>query len=382
MSLDALYPTLADLKRRARTRVPRYLWDYLDGATGDEGARTRNGAALDAVALWPKTLMAGEPVPDLTTEICGQRFDGPFGVAPVGMSGAVWPRAEVILARMAARHGLPYCLSTVAAAAPEEVGPETGGRGWFQLYAPSTPEIRRDVLARAWDAGFTALVFTVDVPVLSRRPRELKHRLENPMRITPRVLWQSAIRPVWAAGMIGRRPPEPVLFDRYKAGLTRGAKDKHVGLSLRAVPDWRYLEETRREWDGPMIIKGVLDPGPIRRFRDLGADAFWVSNHGGRQFQAAPTAVEALPLIRAEVGPEMPLIADGGVRSGTDILRLIALGADMVMLGRGYHWGLAAAGKDGADQVTHILREEMRTDMAQLGINRPAEARACLNPTG
>jgi L-lactate dehydrogenase (cytochrome) len=378
MSLDALYPTLTDLKRKAKRRVPRYLWDYLDGSTGGETARWRSEDHLDAITLRVADPLAGEPQPDLTTTLLGQSFSAPIGVAPVGMSGAVWPGAEVSLARMATRHRLPYCLSTVAAATPEQVGPKTDGNGWFQLYAPSTPELRRDVLARARDAGFTALIFTVDVPILSRRPRELKQRLQNPMKITPRILWQSAMRPAWAWGMLGRPAPQPVLFDKYKDSVARSTKDKHVGLSVRCSPDWTYFEDLRKDWDGPLIVKGVLDPAPIQRFRDMGADAFWVSNHGGRQFEASRTAVEALPAIRDAVGPDMPLIADGGVRSGTDVLRLMALGADLVMLGRGYHWGLAAAGDAGADQVTHILTEEIMTDMAQLGINRPVDVRGCL----
>jgi len=381
MSLDALYPTLTDLKRKAKTRVPRYLWDYLDGSTGGESARWRSEEHLDALSLRVREPLNGEPAPDLGTTLFGQSFAAPIGVAPVGMSGAVWPGAEVSLAKMATAHGLPYCLSTVAAATPEEVGPNTNGNGWFQLYAPSTPEMRRDVLARAKEAGFTALIFTVDVPILSRRPRELKHRLGNPMRLTPRILLQSAMRPAWAMGMIGRRTPQPVLFDKYKAQATMGPKDKHVGLALRCSPDWAYFEALRKEWDGPLIVKGVLDPAPVQKFVDLGADAIWVSNHGGRQFEAALTAVETLAAVRGVVGPDMPLIADGGVRSGTDVLRLLALGADLVMLGRGYHWGLAAAGEAGAAQVTHVLTEEMKTDMAQLGINRPTEVRACLPPS-
>ncbi len=382
MSLDPLYPTLTDLKHKAQTRVPRYLWDYLDGSTGGETARWRNEERLDAVQLWTKEPLAGEPQPDLSVDILGHRFDAPIGVAPVGMSGAVWPGAEHSLAQMATRHRLPYCLSTVAAATPEEIGPHIDGNGWFQLYAPSTPELRRDVLARAKDSGFTALVFTVDVPILSRRPREMKQRLANPMRLTPRIIWQSAMRPAWALGMVGRRTPQPVLFDKYKDSFTQGAKDKHVGLTLRCTPDWTYFEELRREWDGPLIVKGVLNPDPVQKFRDLGADGFWVSNHGGRQFEAAATAVEALPLIREVLGDDVPVIADGGVRSGTDVLRLMALGADMVMLGRGYHWGLAAAGDAGAAQVTHVLTEEIKIDMAQLGINRPVDARGCRAPAG
>jgi L-lactate dehydrogenase (cytochrome) len=377
MDLDDRFPALSDLRDRARRRIPHYLWEYLDNATGDEGARLRAEAALNAVTLMPSVLH-GDIEPVLATPFLGRELSAPIGIAPVGMSGAVWPDAERLLSRVAARARIPYCLSTVAAVPPEEIAGDFGDMGWFQLYAPTDPVLRRDVLARAKAAGFHTLILTVDVPVLSRREREMRVGVKNPMPLTPSVLLQSAMRPAWALGMLGRPMPRPRLFDKYEGTLTKRAGDKHIGLSVRCAPDWAYLEALRGEWDGPLVVKGVLDPTAVPRLIAAGADALWVSNHGGRQFQAAPVPVDQLPRVRAAAGSEFPILADGAVRSGTDVLRLIALGADVVMLGRAFHWGLGAAGQEGAAHVVHLLREQMKIDMAQLGITRPAEARGRL----
>jgi L-lactate dehydrogenase (cytochrome) len=374
MTLEARYPTLSDLRRGARRRIPAYLWDYLEGGAGNEAALVRARAALDAVCLMPGVL-AGTPAPDLTTPLLGRDWSRPFGIAPVGMSGAIWPDAEATLARLAAREDIPFALSGVAAATPEEVGHLTGGAGWFQLYTPSDPAIRRDILARAKAAGFGTMVMTLDAPVLSRRPREIRQQLKSPMRLTPRIVLQSALRPTWAMGMIGRPRPRPRLFDKYAEGVRQVAGDKHIGITLRCAPDWAYLEALRAEWDGPLVIKGLLDPAPVARLIDIGADAIWVSAHGGRQFEAAPAPLAALPSIRQAAGPDFPLLIDGGVQSGTDILRALALGADFVMLGRAFHHGLGAAGAAGAAHVVHVLTEELRADMAQLGIDRPVLVR-------
>jgi L-lactate dehydrogenase (cytochrome) len=193
--------------------------------------------------------------------------------------------------------------------------------GWFQLYAPSDPAIRRDVLDRAKAAGFHTLILTVDVPVLSRREREMRVKIRNPMPLTPSVILQSALRPAWTMGMLGRPIPKPRLFDKYEGTIAKRAGDKHIGLSMRCAPDWAYLDALRADWDGPLVIKGVLDPAAVPPLLAAGADALWVSNHGGRQFQAAPTPADQLQLIRKAAGPDVPLIADGAVRSGPNSAR-------------------------------------------------------------
>ncbi|WOI55335.1 alpha-hydroxy acid oxidase [Palleronia sp. LCG004] len=372
MDLDDTHPALSDLAAHARKRVPHFIWEYLQSATGDESSARRSAEALDRITLVPRNLRKVSP--DLGTTFLGQRFDLPFGIAPVGMSGSVWPGAEAMLARSAARNGAPFSLSTVAAMTPEAVGPHLG-TGWFQLYAPGDPEIRRDMLKRARDAGFTGLILTVDVQTPSRRERQRRARLTNPMQFTPRILWQTAQAPFWALAIVQNGVPKLRTLEKY-AGDTKakGETTSHIGYMLRTAPDWEYLAAVRDEWDGPLMVKGVLSAEDAARATDL-ADAVWISNHGGRQFEAAPAPVDVLPAIRQAVGPDYPLIADGAVRSGTDILRLIAKGADYVMLGRAFHHGAASFGERGVDHVFHILREGLKADMGQLGISRPEEVR-------
>ena len=375
MDLDYAYPAISDLRARARRRVPRYIWEYLDSATGNEGAWRRAEAALDAVELLPD-ILCGPVEADLSVDLLGQSYDLPFGIGPVGMSGAFWPNAEALLAGTAAKAKIPYCLSTVAATTPEEMAPHVGGQGWFQLYPSGDDTIRRDMLARARDAGFHTLVLTADVPVLSWREREKRVHLKNPMKMTPSVILQSALRPVWALGILRRPPLRPRIFDKYADPATAQKGHKHIGLTMRVIPDWDYLEMLRRDWTGPLVVKGVLDAGHVARIKAAGADAIWVSNHGGRQFEAAPAPIAQLPAIRAAAGPDFPLIYDGAIRSGTDVLRAIASGADFVMLARAFHYGLAACGQAGSDHVVRILSEHLKSDMAQLGIARPFQARA------
>ncbi len=376
MELDDRYPALDDLARAARRRLPRFVWEYLDSGTGNEAATRANPAALDRVRLLPRVLAPAEADP--ATHLLGRDWALPVGMAPVGMSGLIRPGAERMLARAAARAGIPYCLSTVAAATPEEVGPETEGRGWFQLYPPRDPAIRRDLMARARGAGFDTLVVTVDLAAPSRRERQRRARLTNPMRLTPRILAEAALAPAWSLRMLRAGIPRLRTLEPYAQGAA-GGTTSHVGYALRVAPDMDYLRACRAEWDGPLVVKGVLDPGDAARTAEL-ADAIWISNHGGRQFEAAPGAAEVLPAIREAVGGGVALIADGGVRSGTDVLRLIALGADFVMLGRAFHHALAALGEPGIGHAIHVLRAGLLSDMGQLGAARPPDARHRLAP--
>jgi L-lactate dehydrogenase (cytochrome) len=372
MDLDLLYPEVADLRRRAKRRLPHFAWEYLDSATGDEATKTRNEAALDAVTL-NTAIFGGKIEPDFTTTLMGRDQTLPFGMAPVGMSGLIWRDAEFKLAALAAKTGIPYGLSTVATRTPEELAPHIGNQGWFQLYPPGDGEIRRDLLKRAKDSGFHTLILTVDVPVASRRERQRRARLSNPMRITPRVLAEVAMRPAWALAMVTNGIPKLATLEKYAKVDANLPSTAHIGYLLRTAPDWAYLDVLRSEWDGKLVVKGVTDAADARACDKAGADAVWVTNHSGRQFAAGRATLDFLPEVRAAT--TLPVIFDSGVRSGTDILRAIALGADFVMLGKAFHYGMAAFGAKGAAHVVHILREQMIADMGQMGISKPVQAR-------
>ena len=366
MDLHTRYPGLSDLRARAQRRMPRFVWEYLDSATGNETTKHRNRNRLDRVGLMP-SILHGEQSPDLSTRLLGRDLPLPFGIAPVGMSGLMWPDAEGHLARAAARHGLPYTLSTVAAQSPEDIAPHLGTEGWFQLYPPRDPDIRTDMLNRARAAGFHTLVLTVDVPVASRRERQTRSGLTQPPRLTPRLLAQVALRPAWALGMARLGMPRMRMLTKYSDAATQNlSSTAHVGYLLRTSPDWDYLRWLRDAWDGSLIVKGVLDPAQAQPLAEAGVDAIWVSNHAGRQFDAAPASIDALPRIREAT--DLPLIFDSGVEGGLDILRALSLGANFVMLGRAFHYALAALGPRGVDHLVDLLRRDLVANMGQLGM--------------
>ncbi|RYH02671.1 alpha-hydroxy-acid oxidizing protein [Salipiger sp. IMCC34102] len=372
MSLHASYPALSDLKSRARARIPHFVWEYLDSATGDESTLHRNRAALDAVLLRP-SILHGEFDPDLSARLLGRTHPLPFGIAPVGMSGLIWPGAEASLARLAAAESLPYGLSTMATQTPEDVAPHLGADGWFQLYPPRDPEILRDMLDRARAAGFRVLVLTADVPVASRRERQTRGGLTNPPKIKPSMLADLARRPAWVAGIARRGMPRPKLMEGYSTHRGALPSNAHIGYLLRTSPNRDYLARLRAAWDGPLVVKGAMDAEDAPMLEQAGVDAIWVSNHAGRQFAAAPATATVLPAIRAETS--LPIIADSGVEGGLDILRMIALGADFVMLGRAFHYGLGALGEAGAAHAVDILRQDLIANMGQLGTRRLVDVR-------
>lgn len=351
------------------------MWEYLDSATGQEHTKDRNRAKLDEILFAP-SILHGEFEPDLSTSFLGHSFPLPIGISPLGMSGLIWPDAERLLAAAGKRLGIPYSLSTVATQTPETVAPQLGEHGWFQMYPPRDPEIRMDMLNRAKAAGFCTLVLTVDVPVASRRERQVRSGLTTPPSLTPRLLAQVATCPAWALGTLRHGMPRMRLIDEYAENLTGLSSTAHAGYLLRTSPDWEYLNWLRDNWDGPLLVKGVLRAEDAPLLEQAGVDAIWISNHAGRQFDASPASIEALPAIRAATS--LPLIFDSGVESGLDILRALALGADFVMLGRAFHYALGAIGAQGPDHLVDILAKDMQANMGQIGARSIADLKGAL----
>jgi L-lactate dehydrogenase (cytochrome) len=370
MDLHAKYPSIDDLRTRAQNRIPHFVFEYLDSGTGREMTTLSNRTALDAVKFLPSVLH-GPQSPDLSRSFLGQTYAAPFGIAPVGMSGLIWPDAERLLAAEAARANIPYCLSTVAAQTPEHVAPVLGSKAWFQLYPPKDEAILKDILARAKAAGFHALVLTLDVPVASRRERQTRSGLTQPPRFGPRLLWQTAQRPAWAMAMLKTGAPRMRLLDSYASNTRSLSSTAHIGYLLRTSPDHAYLERVRALWEGPLIVKGILDSSSIPMIEQTGVDALWVSNHAGRQFDGAPASIDMLPHIRE--ASDLPIIFDSGIGGGLDILRAMALGADFVMLGRAWHYALAALGPRGPQHLTDMLTQDLIANLGQLGVQNLAD---------
>lgn len=357
--------TTGDAKRRARRRLPRLVFDFIEGGTGRDNAVAANRAALDAIKLQPRVLRDVSKL-DPSTRFLGQSFDVPFGIAPMGMCCLTHLEADRAMAAAARTFGLPVCLSTAASTSIEEMARRAGDRAWFQLYVGASAEAGLALADRARSAGYETLVFTVDTPHVSRRVRDMRNGFQVPFRIGPRQAIDFALHPRWALPMLMTTPPAPANFDM---GAGRGfSRDEP-----RAGADWAFLARLRDHWQGRLVIKGVTSPEDAVRIRDLGADAIGVSTHGGRQLDAAPAAIDALPQVRAAVGPDMPLMFDSGIESGDDIARALALGADFVLIGRPWLYALGAAGPAGLFALAEVFRAELRSTMAQIGITRIAD---------
>ncbi len=362
-------PSIADLERRAKRRIPHFSWEYLASGTGSEEAVRHNLAAMAEVKFTPQ-LMKGFLEPQTEVELFGINYAAPIGIAPVGLTGLIWPGADRLLAEAAASRRIPYVLSTVGTEKPEVAGPNAAGMGWFQLYPPRDESLREDMIERAASSGFTTLVVTADVPAASRRERQRKARVRVPPVIGPALVLQSALRPFWALEILRQGMPRFRGLEAYIDEATMKNTAGFVGANLGGTLSFEYLAAVREQWEGPLVVKGVLDPEDAQRCVDTGADAVQVSNHGGRQLDGSVAAIHALPAVIDKIGDDVPVLFDSGVRDGLDVARAIALGASFVFCGRAFMFGLAGIGEQGAKHAYDILHEGLVNVMAQTGCER------------
>lgn len=360
------YPGIDDLQRRASKRIPFFAWEYLDSGTGDESSVRRNRSALREIVL-RQEFCKGKLQPSTETTIFGRTYASPIGIAPVGMTGLIWPGADTALARTAASRNIPHTLSTVATTAPEQIGPITEGNGWFQLYPPRDPEMRADILNRVRQSGYETLVVTADIPAPSRRERQRKAQIRVPPSIGPTLVAQAAIHPAWALGTLRNGLPRFKMLEKYVDRATMRQTAGFVGASLGGTLSWDYMSEVRELWDGAVVIKGILDPADAQRCVDIGMDGVQVSNHGGRQLEAAMGAADALPAVVSQVGGKIKVLFDSGIRGGADVARAIALGADFVFCGRAFMYSLGALGDAGPGHAFDILHDGLVNVMHQTG---------------
>lgn len=368
--------SIGDYRELARRRLPRFLFDYIDGGSYSETTLRRNVSDLQDIALRQRVLRDVSNI-DLSTTLFGQKSALPVALAPVGLAGMNARRGEVQAARAAAAFGVPFTLSTVSACPIREVAQGSPAPFWFQLYMIRDRAFMKDLLAQAVQAGCSALVFTVDMPVPGSRYRDLRSGLAGAPGLMGdlRRVWQAACRPQWAwdVGVNGR--PHALGNVAPVLGDGSGLEDFFAWMRDNFDPTvtWDDLRWVRDQWKGPLIIKGVLDAEDARAAVDLGADGLVVSNHGGRQLDGALSSARALPAIAKAVEGRVTVLADGGVRSGLDVVRMLALGADGVLIGRAWAYALAARGQAGVTHVLEILAAEMRVAMALSGATSVGE---------
>lgn len=364
---------IEDLHRVARRRMPRVAFDYFEGGAEDEHGLARNEAAFQRHPLLPRYLVDVSAV-DQTTTLFGRTWASPFGLAPTGLGGLLRPGADRMLAEAAAAANIPYTLSGLSTTRLEEVARVAPQHAWFQLYGARDRALSIDMIRRAADAGMGALMFTVDVPVVSKRERELRNRFGQP-RLPLRLYLEALRHPAWLLAYFRHGMP---VFENWAPYSRGGRSAQAVIQAVRAqfpVDDhtWRDVEAFRKLWPRTLIVKGLLHPEDAVRAAELGADGVVVSNHGARQLDLAPTPLEALPAIRAAVGDRLPVMLDGGVRRGAHVVIARALGARFVFVGRAGVYGVAAFGRPGAARAIQILQQEIEITLKQIGCPRAEE---------
>jgi len=361
------FPRVADVAEKAKKRIPNVAWEYLDSGTGAEQLLINNRNDFQDIQFIPR-FCKGEFNADISTTLFGTAYDAPIGIAPVGLTGLMWPKVEQHLATTAKRLNIPYCLSTVATETPEVIGEHVGPMGWFQLYPPKDSEIRDSLLKRAQDSGFKTLVITADVPMASRRERSKKAGLAIPPKITSKLIWDGLTHPAWTWETLKHGLPRLRTIEHYTNTKDMKFTSGFVGNRLGGTLDWTYCEKVKDIWNGPVVLKGVLHPEDAKKAIEIGLDGIYVSNHGGRQFDGAITAFEALPQIVNEVKGKVPVLFDSGIRTGLDVLKALYLGADFVLAGRPFVQGVAGLGQFGGDHIAHILTDDLKNNMVQLGV--------------
>lgn len=369
--------TIADLRLKARDRLPRAIFDFIDGGAEDESTLTRNRAAFGHHAFMPKTLV-DVAEPDLSATILGKASALPLAVGPTGAPGFLWPRGDLAIARAAHKLGIPFALSTSASVSIEDMAARTEGRLWFQCYIFKQRDFSNGLIARAEHAGYETLVVTVDFPVGGNRERDYRNDFSVPFKYTPRNLTDFALHPRWAMDMLRWGAPRLENLRGFTASEDARAVASSVGRNYDAAFTWDDLARIRDNWHRKLIVKGIARPDEAERLVAMGCDAVVVSNHGGRQLDGAVATLDALPAVAAAVAGRAQVFVDGGIRRGSDMVKAIALGADAVLVGRATLFGAAVGGSEGADHALAILRDEFRRCMQLCGVTRVAEIGADL----
>lgn len=370
---DSRFPSVEDLRRRASQRIPRFAFEYLDGGCNEDVNLRRNTSDIRKIELVPEYLTehAGS---DLKTELFGHVYDAPFGIAPVGLQGLMWPRAPEILAKAAFDHNIPFCLSTVTTSSIETIARITEGRAWFQLYHPAEDRVRDDIIRRARDAECPVLVILCDVPTFGYRPRDIRNGLAMPPKMTIQNILQIMGKPNWAIRTLIHGQPAFRTLEPY---MPPGLNLKQLGKFMDDTFSGRLNEEKikpiRDMWPGKLVLKGVACEADADKALRCGIDGLIVSNHGGRQLDAGPSAISTLGSIAEKFGDKLTVMMDSGIRSGPDIARTLAMGAKFTFLGRAFMYGVAALGDEGGNHTISILKRQLQQVMEQVNCHTVSE---------
>ena len=354
--------TIDDAIRLSKKRLPKLVFDFIDGASGDDKLAEINSKALDQIRLEPKVFRNVENR-NLSKKIFDFHFDYPFGFAPMGMTNLSWPEADKMIAKESAYNNIPTCVSMASSTTLEDMFTFSEGHSWMQIYIFQSEEFIMELLKRAESIGYKVLILTVDVPILSRRARDDRNGFGYPFKIGPKQFLDFALHPQWSLTTLFKGAPQPMNYVTSKSGDQIFRRKESRGAT-----DWNTLKRVRDAWKGKLIIKGVMNSEDALKIKEAGADAIQVSNHGGRQLDSATASINALPLIRKALGDDFPILFDSGIRSGSDILRALALGANFVMFGRPLMYAIGADGARGLRRIINLIKEELSTNLGLVGL--------------
>lgn len=361
------YPSIEDLREKARKRIPGFAFDYLDGGCNAEVCLQKNISDISEVELLPRYLDSYTEA-NMTTELFGKVYSAPFGIAPIGLQGLMWPNSPEILAKAAHEHNIPFILSTVTTASIERVSEITEGNAWFQLYHPTENSVRNDLINRAEAAGCPVLVLLCDTPVFGFRPKEIKNGLSMPPKMSFTNMLQILGKPKWAMKTLRHGQPN---FEVLKPYMPKGLNLKQLGYFMDQTfskrMDMDKIAAIRDMWKGKLVLKGVVTASDTEKAISLGLDGIIVSNHGGRQLDAGGSTISSLQNIVAKYGDQITIMMDSGIRSGPDIARVLASGAHFTFMGRPFMYGTAALGNSGGDHTISLLKTQLKQVMEQIG---------------
>ena len=370
LSYDSRYPSIDDLREKARRRIPRFAFEYLDGGCNEDVNLKKNTDEIREIEIEPHYLnkYAGA---DLKTELFGHVYDAPFGVSPVGLQGLMWPGAPEILAKAAVQHNIPFILSTVSTSSIETIAKITEGKAWYQLYNPAKDDVRNDIINRIEAAQYPVLVLLCDVPTFGFRPRDIRNGLAMPPNMTLQNILQIFGRPTWALKTLAHGQPQFATMAPY---MPKGLDLKQLGLWMNQTFSGRLNEESiarlRDRWKGKLVLKGVATEEDTALAIKLGLDGIIISNHGGRQLDAGPSAIKSLDTISKKYNGKLKIMMDSGIRSGPDVARTLACGAEFTFLGRSFMYSVAALGEQGGHHMMSLLEIQLKQVMEQVGCER------------
>ena len=373
LNINSKYPSVKDLRKRAEFKMPKFAFDYLDGGCNDDINLNKNRTDIQKIELMPNYLSDYDKSL-MKTELFGHTYDAPFGIAPIGLQGLMWPNSPEILAKAAMEHNIPFILSTVTTSSIETIAEITEGKSWFQLYHPADEKIKKDLLDRAENAGISVLVILADVPTFGFRPRDIKNGLSMPPKINLNNIIEVIKNPEWTLKtLLYGKPAFKTMMPYIPKGLNLQKLGEFMDITFSGRLNEERIASIRSQWKGKLIIKGIVSEQDAEKAIRLGADGLIISNHGGRQLDAGQSSIVPMTNLAKKYKNKIKIMVDSGLQSGPDIARAMASGAEFTFMGRSFMYGVGALGNEGGNHTISLIKKELLQVMEQLGCEKTSD---------